>query len=148
MDRLDLENALIHDTQLPVGDITIEAKYADDLILARIALLATESEEFSREAIEDVLLPSDSAIRAQIAEAIRNFSKDIRKIEARVIEILELIDETVAIGLALSAAEHRVIVNRCAEFPLSLTVSRPRFVWSSDRKKQARRQYKPGQRYK
>lgn len=66
----------------------------------------------------------------------------------RVLAILEEIDEIVAEGLGLTAAEHETIRRRCREFPLSVTVERPRFAWSPDRKRQARRTYRPGERFR
>jgi len=45
-------------------------------------------------------------------------------------------------------AEHDTIQKRCQELPLSVTVERPRFAWSADRKTQARRTYRPGERFK
>jgi len=33
------------------------------------------------------------------------------------------------------------IRRRCTEFPLDVTVGRPRYVWSPDRKRQGRRTY-------
>ena len=62
--------------------------------------------------------------------------------------ILEEIDEIVAEGLGLTAAEHETIRRRCREFPLSVTVERPRFAWSPDRKRPARRTYRPGERFR
>jgi hypothetical protein len=54
----------------------------------------------------------------------------------------------VAEGLGLTASELSVIQKRCGEFPLSVTVGHPRYVWSADRKVQARRVYDKGERFK
>jgi len=54
----------------------------------------------------------------------------------------------VADGLGLAPTEHDTIRERCQELPLSVTVERPRFAWSADRKTQARRIYRPGERFK
>jgi hypothetical protein len=55
---------------------------------------------------------------------------------------------SVAVGLGLTPAEHDTMRKRCQEIPLSVTDERPRFAWSADRKSQARRTYRPGERFK
>ena len=117
-------------------------------LLARTALLASDKDEFTAADIEDVQLPASVAIRREIAEKIRSFADDLKKTQDRVLTIMEEIDEIVAEGLGLTAAEHEAIRKRCQEFPLSVTVERPRFAWSPDRKRQARRTYRPGERFK
>ena len=87
-------------------------------------------------------------MRTQLAHAINDFAAHIQRTESRVKGILEEIDEIVAAGLGLSPQEHEIIKQRCQQFPLSVTVERPRFAWSADRKNQARRTYKAGERFK
>jgi hypothetical protein len=57
-------------------------------------------------------------------------------------------DDIVAEALGLTMKEHDLIRKRSKEFPLSVTVESPRYVWSPDRKRQARRIYEPGERFK
>ena len=114
----------------------------------RAALLATDKDEFSREELENTLLPSEREPQSHLASAVIEFSARLKNTEDKVRGILENIDEIVAAGLRLTPAEHDVIKRRCQQFPLSVTVERPRFAWSADRKKQARRIYKPGERFK
>ena len=118
------------------------------LTLARVALLATDKDEFTVEDIENLMLPAEASVRAAIADEVRGFAADLEKTQQRVFTILESIDEIVAEGLGLTPAEHDTIRQRCQEIPLSVTVERPRFAWSADRKTQARRIYRPGERFK
>ncbi|MGH9803340.1 MAG: hypothetical protein ACRD82_23500, partial [Blastocatellia bacterium] len=69
-------------------------------------------------------------------------------VKSRMEQICEAIDEIVAEGLGLTPHEHETIRQRCQQFPLSVTVERPRYVWSPDRKRQARRIYESGKRFK
>ncbi len=98
--------------------------------------------------VENLQLPADAAVRKQLAGVIRDYAADLKKTQDRVGGIMEEIDEIVAEGLGLTPAEHDTIRKRCQEFPLSVTVERPRFAWSADRKTQARRTYRPGERFK
>jgi hypothetical protein len=93
-------------------------------------------------------LAADSGARTEIAGKIWRLENDLNTTQTRVNEILGGIDEIVADGLGLTPAEHDAIRKRCQEFPLSVTVERPRFAWSTDRKTQARRTYRPGERFK
>jgi hypothetical protein len=148
IDREELAAAQVSGDALRVGDEELRAPSTEVLELLRVALLATEEDEFTAKEIEDTPLPADANVRHRIAKSIRNLSQDLTKTQERVFEILEKIDEIVATGLKLTPAEHETIRKRCQEFPLSVTVERPRFAWSADRKTQARRTYRPGQRFK
>ena len=148
IDCADLAAAEIHGNELIVGRQILRAHSPDVITLAQIALLATDEDEFTVDDIENISLPADVAIRREVAAKIRNFADDLKKTQDRVLTIMEEIDEVVAEGLGLTAVEHETIRRRCQEFPLSVTVERPRFAWSPDRKRQARRTYRPGQRFK
>ena len=148
IDREDLAAAEIQGNELSVGTQTLRAQSLDVITLAQVALLATNEDEFTADDVENIPLPADAAIRRELAAKIRNFADDLKKTQDRVLAIMEEIDEMVAEGLGLTAAEHENIRRRCQEFPLSVTVERPRFAWSPDRKRQARRTYHPGQRFK
>jgi len=148
LDREELAAAQISGKTLSAGPISLSAPSRDVLTLARVALLATDKDEFGVEDIENLLLPADASVRTAIAAKVRGFAGDLRKTQQRVFAILEEIDEIVADGLGLTPAEHDTIRQRCQELPLSVTVERPRFAWSADRKTQARRTYLPGQRFK
>jgi hypothetical protein len=120
----------------------------DSLILTRAAMLLSDKDEFTADDVENAPVPSDSKVREALAQRIRSFAADQKSIQDRVLGILEEIDEIIAEGLGLTPAEHEVIRRRCQEFPLSVTVERPRFAWSADRKRQARRIYEPGERFR
>ena len=147
-DREELAAAQISGKSLSIGAMVLFAPSAEVLTLARVALLATDKDEFTVEDIENLMLPAEASVRAAIADDVRSFAADLEKIQQRVFTILENIDEIVADGLGLTPAEHDTIRQRCQEIPLSVTVERPRFAWSPDRKNQARRTYRPGERFK
>jgi hypothetical protein len=148
LDREELATAQISGKSLSAGSISLSAPSGEVLTLARVALLATDKDEFGVEDIENIPLPAEATVRANIATKVRDFADDLKKTQQRVFEILEKIDEIVADGLGLRPAEHDTIRQRCHEFPLSVTVERPRFAWSADRKRQVRRTYRPGERFK
>jgi hypothetical protein len=148
LDREDLATAQAQGNKFAVEGGEIWCDSADTLLLTRTALLASDKDEFTAHDVENAPLPSDSSVRAVLAQKIRDFAADQERIHSRVLGILEEIDEIVAEGLGLTAAEHEVIRRRCQEFPLSVTVERPRFAWSADRKRQARRSYRPGERFR
>lgn len=144
IEREELAAAKIISNEMSVGTATLKAPSRDVLALGRVALLATTKDEFDAQDIENVLLPGVEEVRAELANQIFSFAQNLERIQNRVLQILEEIDEIVAAGLGITPAEHRIIRKRCGEFPLSVTVERPRFVWSPDRKRQARRAYNPG----
>jgi hypothetical protein len=146
IDRDDLASG--EGPPMPLGFKLLATDDPDLELLARVSLLATDADEFTAEDIENIPLPADATARKKVTEMIRNFSADLSKMQSRVLEIMEEIDEIVAAGLGLTPAEHDTIRKRCQEFPLSITVERPRFAWSPDRKRQARRTYRPGERFK
>jgi hypothetical protein len=148
LDREELAAAQISGKLLGVGAIVLSAPSPDVLTLARVALLATDKDEFEFEDIENLPLPAEASVRTAIAARVRGFAGELEKTQQRVFAILEEIDEVVAKGLGLTPAEHDTIRKRCQELPLSVTVERPRFAWSADRKTQARRIYRPGERFK
>jgi hypothetical protein len=148
IDREDLAAVQPQGNKLVVAGGEICCDSADTLLLTRTALLASDRDEFTAHDVENAPLPSDSNVRGVLAQKIREFAADQERIQSRVLGILEEIDEIVAEGLGLTAAEHEVIRRRCQEFPLSATVERPRFAWSADRKRQARRTYRAGERFR
>ena len=147
MDREDLAAATITGNEMIAGQQVIRALAPEVLTLAQVALLATNKDEFVVEDIENVLLPTTPAVRLEIIKRIQTFADDLRQTKDRVLAIFEQVDDMVAEGLGLTSAEHETIRQRCREFPLSVTVERPRFAWSADRKRQARRTYRPGERF-
>jgi hypothetical protein len=147
-DREELAAARISGKTLSAGLLSLTAPSTDILTLARVAMLSGDEDEFNMEVIENLLLPADESARAAIAAKVRGFVGDLENTQQRVFAILEEIDEIVADGLGLTPAEHDTIRQRCQELPLSVTVERPRFAWSADRKTQARRTYRPGERFK
>lgn len=147
IDRDDLLASRVTQETLQFGTITITGERAA-LCLVRLALLALDKEEIAAAEIQNLLLPKEAAERARIADEINGLADKLRHIQQRMETIGEEIDEIVANGLGLTPAEHDIIRQRCQQFPLSVTVERPRYVWSPDRKRQARRIYQPGERFK
>lgn len=146
VDREDLAPG--DDPQLGLAFKLFETADPDLELLARVALLATDDDDFSAADIENLQLPAEPGVRKQLTEKIRNYAADLKKTQDRVLGIMEEIDEIVADGLSLTPAEHDAIRKRCHEFPLSITVERPRFAWNPERKRQARRIYRLGERFK
>ena len=147
IDLAVLERAAVKDNRLPIGPITIAAPNDDLLILLRAALLSAGADDVAPDEIQSVLLPRDAAERHNLAVQVIEFEKKLRSTEDAMHEIEEEIDEIVAEGLGLSPQMHETIKKRCTEFPLSVTVGAPRYIWSADRKVQAQRLYKEGERY-
>lgn len=148
LSREDFEDAAIRGTTLSVGICTITSPDADLLHLMRAAVLAGEADDIAVSEIQDVLLPADVNFRATLAGEIKSFEENLESRKKRMAEICQEVDAIVAEGLGLTPDEHAVIQGRCQEFPLSVTVGRPRYVWSADRKVQARRIYEEGERFK
>jgi hypothetical protein len=147
IDRDDLLASSVNQDELQLGAVTINGE-PEALCLLRLALLALDKEEIPAAEIQNLLLPKEAAERAHIADEINGLADKLRHIQQRMETIGEEIDEIVANGLGLTPAEHEIIRQRCQQFPLSVTVERPRYVWSPDRKRQARRIYQPGERFK
>src|SRR5207248_234725 len=133
IDLLDLNASQVENNRLGVGSIVIEAETAV-LQLLRLAILSRDSEEIAVEEMQNILLPKDATLRARIAEETLGIAAKLEEIQQRVLAISEEIDEVVASGLGLTRPEHETIRKRCKQFPLSVTVERPRYVWSADRK--------------
>jgi hypothetical protein len=149
LEEVDREELVPADEpQIPLDFKLFVAEDSDLELLARVALLATENDEFSAQDVENLLLPAEAALRKQLAERVRNYAADLKKTQDRVLAAMEEIDEIVAKGLSLSPAEHDTVSKRCHQFPLSITVERPRFAWNPERKVQARRTYRPGERFR
>ena len=147
LDRDDLIDAKVDAKGIDIGPIRVTGEPAA-LELLRLALLSLDEDEVPLEEIQDVLLPGEPNQRAQIASEVLGVGSKLEHVKQRMSDICEEIDEIVAAGLGLTPREHEVIRKRCQEFPLSVTVLRPRYVWSPDRKRQARRIYEPGERFK
>jgi type I restriction-modification system DNA methylase subunit len=149
LEEVDREELVPPDEpQIPLDFKLFAAEDPDLELLARVALLATENDGFSAQEIENILLPAEAPVRKQLAERVRNYAADLKRTQDRVLAAMEEIDEIVAKGLSLSPAEHDTIRKRCHEFPLSITVERPRFAWNPERKVQARRTYGYGERFR
>jgi hypothetical protein len=147
IDRDDIVESKVEDKRLQIGTVIVTGEKAA-LQLLRLALLALDEEEISIETIQDVMLPSEATVRARITKEIIGLAAKLEKTQQRMSNIGEEIDEIVAAGLSLTKREHDLIIKRCQQFPLSATVERPRYIWSSDRKRQARRVYELGERFK
>ncbi|MGH9931339.1 MAG: HsdM family class I SAM-dependent methyltransferase [Pyrinomonadaceae bacterium] len=147
IDRDELAKSEITDGELHVGDTVVTGE-AEALQLLRLALLARDADETPASAIQNMLLPAEQSDRARIAKEIGGLAAKLERTKQRMNDLCEEMDDIVAEALALTAKEHDLIRTRCKEFPLSVTVESPRYVWSPDRKRQARRIYEPGERFK
>jgi hypothetical protein len=149
LEEIDRERlAPADEPQLGLGFRLLAADDPDLELLGTVALLATDDDEFSAQDVENLPLPAEASARKQLAERVRNYAADLKRTQDRASGAMEEVDEVVAEGLGLSAAEHEAIRKRCREFPLSITAERPRFAWNPERKRQARRTYRPGERFK
>lgn len=147
LDRDDVSASRVVGEQLTLGSHLITGDPAT-LELLRLELLALDKEELALDELQNILLPADAADRQRIAAEVTGLAAKLEQTKIRMATICETIDEVVADGLGLTPAEHDLIRQRCQQFPLSVTVERPRYVWSPDRKRQARRIYQPGERFK
>ena len=147
LSRGDFADATARGKCLSVGPCKIACPDSDLLHLIRAAFLAGDADEMVVSEIQNIPLPSDPELRSRLATEVKNFETDFEHRKRRMDEISKDIDEIVAKGLGLTPSEHAVIQKRCQEFPLSETVARPRYVWSADRKVQARRLYEKGERF-
>ena len=147
IDRDDLTSSQVTDGKLSASSVIVTGEPAA-LHLLRLALLALDKEEILVEEIQNLLLPREQQERMHIANEVTGLTAKLDQTKVRMDAIGEEIDEIIAAGLGLTPREHEMIRKRCQQFPLSVTVERPRYVWSPDRKRQARRIYKPGERFK
>ncbi|MDQ3755546.1 MAG: N-6 DNA methylase [Acidobacteriota bacterium] len=147
LDRDELAGSRVTGGELRVGSVVLTGD-ASTLALLRLALLALNREEIAVTDIQDVPLPEDAGARVRLASEIGNLAARLDEIKQRMNDLTEEMDEIIADGLGLTSTEHELIRRRCREFPLSVTVELPRYVWSADRKRQARRIYQPGARFK
>lgn len=146
-DLAEVEQAAVEGNRLRLGEIVVSAPSANLLVLLRMALLAGGTDDIPSEQIQDILLPRSPTECRDLAKRLLEFEKNIRTTEEAMHEIEEEIDEIVAKGLGLTPQMHETVKKRCKEFPLSVTVGAPRYTWSADRKVQAQRLYKEGERY-
>lgn len=146
--REDFADATVRGKSLSAGTCRITSPDSDLPHLLKAAFLAESANEIAVSEIQNIPLPADPEARARLAAEIRDFEKDLDSRKKRMEEICREIDVIVAEGLGLTANEQSVIEKRCQEFPLSETVACPRYVWSADRKVQARRVYEKGKRFK
>lgn len=147
IDRDDLVESQVNDGRLEIGAVVVTGEAAT-LQLLRMALLTIDQDNIPVQGIQDILLPSAAAERSRISKEIAGLAAKLEKSQQRMGAIGEEVDEIMAAGLGLASREHEVIRKRCGQFPLSDTIERPRYIWSTDRKRQARREYELGKRFK
>jgi hypothetical protein len=147
IDRDDLAQSKVEDGELRVGTMSVTGETAA-LQLLRLALLTRDREEIPVSEIQNVQLPGEKSERVRIAEEISGLAVKLEQTKRRMDDYVEEMDRIVASGLGLTEDEYEIIRRRCQQFPLSVTVESPRYVWSPDRKRQARRIYQPGQRFR
>jgi hypothetical protein len=147
IDRDELAQSNVIGEELSIGSLLITGEEAA-LQLLRLALLALDKEEFSAREVQNILLPEDKTTRFEIAAEVTGLSVKLDRTKKQMEEFCEEMNLIVAEGLGLSNKEYEMIRQRCQQFPLSVTVESPRYVWSADRKRQARRIYEFGKRFK
>ncbi len=111
-------------------------------------MLARDEVEIDVSGVQNILLPAERSDRARLAKKIEGLAAQLEQRKQQMNDLCEEMDEIVAEALDLTAKDHDLIKRRCQQFPLSVTVESPRYVWSPDRKRQARRIYEPGERFK
>jgi len=147
LSRQDFADSTVRGKSLSVATCRITSPDGYLPYLIRAAFLAQPCDEIAVSEIQNIPLPADPDVRSRLAGEIKNFEKNLDSHKKRMEVLCHEIDVTVGEGLGLSASELAVILKRCQEFPLSETVARPRYVWSADRKVQARRLYEKGERF-
>jgi hypothetical protein len=147
IDRDELAESKVSGKELRIGGAAVIGEPAA-LKLLRLALLARNEDEMDFAGVQNILLPAEQSDRARLAKEIEGLAAQLERSKQRMNDLCEKMDEIVADALGLTAKEHDLIRKRCQQFPLSVTVESPRYVWSPDRKRQARRIYEPGERFK
>lgn len=147
IDRQELSESKVAGKELHIGDAAVIGEPAA-LKLMRLALLARDEDEIEVANVQNILLPAEQSDRMQMSKEIEGLAAKLEQTKQRMTNLCEQMDDIVANALGLSAKEHELIRERCRQFPLSVTVESPRYVWSPDRKHQARRLYEPGERFK
>jgi hypothetical protein len=141
----ELETAVIRNGRLELKSVTFTAPSANVLALLLIALRCEDADEIKIDDVQDILLPKDN--HKAIAEDLAQLKTNLITAAQRMADVMNQIDEIVAKGLGI-ADDLDALRKRCEMFPLSETVMKPRYVWSLDRKRQARRIYDKGDRFK
>jgi hypothetical protein len=147
VDRDDLVVSNVEGDQLQLGPVIVTGE-PSALHLLRLSLLALDKDEIPVEDVQNVRLPGEAAERMRIVGETNRVTARLEETKQRMSDLGEEMDEIIAAGSGLTPRDHEVIRKRCQQFPLSVTVERPRYVWSPDRKRQARRIYEPGERFK
>jgi hypothetical protein len=147
IDSQELSESKVVGKELHIGDATLIGEPAA-LKLVRLALLAREEDEIEVANVQNILLPAEQSDRTRLSKEIEGLAAKLEQTKKRMGNACEQMDEIVANALGLTVNEHELIRKRCQQFPLSVTVESPRYVWSPDRKHQARRLYEPGERFK
>jgi len=148
LDREDLGEVAHGASSLQVGGLSLVARDPDLLVLARAAFIASDADSLTIAQLQNLAVPADAAQRKKLARDLANVAENLEKLQGRMAANVAEIDELVAEALGLAPNELEIIRRRCTEFPLDVTVGRPRFVWSPDRKRQTRRSYSEEDRYK
>ena len=147
IERVELADSKVTGEELRIGDAAILGEPAA-LKLIRLALLARDEDEIDAAGVQNILLPAEQSDRARLAKEIEGLAAQLQQRKQLMEDLCEEMDEIVAKALGLTAKEHDLVRKRCRQFPLSVTVESPRYVWSPDRKRQARRIYEPGERFR
>jgi N-6 DNA Methylase len=147
IDRDELAVSKVAGKELRIGDTTLIGEPAV-LKLVRLALLARDEDEIEVANVQNILLPAEQSDRLRLSKEIEGLAAKLEQTKRRMTNLCERMDDIVTNALGLSVKDHELIRKRCQQFPLSVTVESPRYVWSPDRKHQARRLYEPGERFK
>ena len=142
-----LSTAAIRSGALRVGEGAVVKGDADTLLLLLYAARAL-GQPVAAAQVGNLDLPREAGQRARIARAIRSHMRARPKAEKDFHEVEAQISNAVMEALRLTPAEQAYLRERCQQFPLAETVSRPRYLWSAGRKQQARRRYDKDVRYR
>lgn len=148
LEREDLGEVDRKARTLALGGVMLAGPDPDLLVLARAAFLASDADSVTVEQLQNLAVPANAAQRRELARDLAGVEHALETLKSRMAANVASIDETVAEALGLTPKELQVIRRRCTEFPLDVTVGRPRYVWSPDRKRQTRRVYGDDDRYK
>ena len=139
--------AAIRGGALTLGEGAVVKGDADTLLLLLCAARAL-GQPVATAQVGNLDLPREAGQRARIAGAIRSHLKARPKAEQDFHGVEVQIDNAVMEALRLTPAEQTCLRERCRQFPLAESVSRPRYLWSEGRKQQARRRYDKDVRYR
>jgi hypothetical protein len=142
-----LAQAAVGDDGLRLAENAVVKGDPDALVLLCCAARAVGSAVAPAQA-GNIELPREGSERKRIAAAIRAHLEARPRLRQQFQDAEKQINDVMLEALGLTEAKRQYLLERCQQFPLSDTVMRPRYLWSEDRKQQARRRYAKDVRYR